>query len=497
VPHNGTAVVLTRSVLVLAALLVLAIVASPGASGADAADTAEAAQAPAASARAFAIRVSVPGQAGAVTGSVSAPGNQVTFGGGFAYPGNGSVVTSGALTGSATTATGDGEAAANAAAEVNGLSLFGGEITAAQVVARARATARGGQGSGDLGGSRVGGLVVLGQPVEAAPGQQIPLGDWGYAVVLAQSSAAGENGWRSFVSALEIHVSVDHGGLPAGSTIQVGFAEAAATAPPLPPPAPKPPAETTPAAPAPRPAPPARSTSPRKPPAPTGAAARQRRAAVVRPIPPDLEVKMRQGGCVFPVHGPSSFTNTFGAARAVVGWHHGEDIFAPMGAPVLAVTEGTVFSVGWNDIGGNRLWLRDTEGNEFYYAHLSAFSPLAVDGTQVEAGDVLGFVGNSGDAQTTPPHLHFEVHPVGLLSLGYDGVVDPNPFLLACQIVEDIRLVAGAAWTPPVAPQSRAPRPGAFLLSASDISTASSRPGSLTQALAAQAISLEDGGAGP
>jgi murein DD-endopeptidase MepM/ murein hydrolase activator NlpD len=486
VAHNGWAVALTRSVLVLATLLAAAIVASPGASGADAV---EAAQKPAASARAFAVRVSVPGGAGAVTGSVSAPGNQVTFGGGFAYPGNGSVVTSGALTGSATTSTGDADAAANAAAEVNGLSLFGGEITVAQVVARARATARAGQGSGDVGGSRVSGLVVLGQAVQPAPGQQIALGDWGYAVVLAQSAAAGENGWRSFVSALEIHVSVDHGGLPAGSTIQIGFAEAAATAPALPePPAPKPPTQTAPPAAPARPAPAKRPTAitKRKAPEPTGAAARQRRAALVRPIPPDLQVKIRQGGCVFPVHGPSSFTNTFGAARAVVGWHHGEDIFAPMGAPVLAVLEGAVFSIGWNDIGGNRLWLRDTDGNEFYYAHLSAFSPLAVDGTQVKAGDVLGFVGNSGDAQTTPPHLHFEVHPVGLLSLGYDGVVDPNPFLLGCRIVEDVRLVAGATWTPPVAPQSRAPRPGAFLLSATDISTTSASPGRLTEALAAQ-----------
>ena len=49
-----------------------------------------------------------------------------------------------------------------------------------------------------------------------------------------------------------------------------------------------------------------------------------------------------------------------------------------------------MFSVGWNDIGGWRLWLRDRAGNEFYYAHLSAYSPLAVNGRQVKAGDVLG-----------------------------------------------------------------------------------------------------------
>ena len=106
-------------------------------------------------------------------------------------------------------------------------------------------------------------------------------------------------------------------------------------------------------------------------------------------------------------------SSTRSAARAGVGWHHGEDIFAPLGAPLLAVADGTVFSVGWNDLGGYRLWLRDRQGNQFYYAHLSAFSPLARNGNEVHAGDVVGFVGNTGDAQSTPYHLHFEIHPVG------------------------------------------------------------------------------------
>ena len=136
---------------------------------------------------------------------------------------------------------------------------------------------------------------------------------------------------------------------------------------------------------------------------------------------------------MFPVYGPSSFVDTFGALRGDIstGWHHGDDIFAPLGAPLLAVASGTVFSVGWNKIGGNRLWLRDGQGNLFYYAHLSAFSPLAVNGSKVNAGDVVGFVGNTGDAQGTPFHLHFEIHPVGLLGLGYDGAVNPTSYLLA------------------------------------------------------------------
>ena len=132
-----------------------------------------------------------------------------------------------------------------------------------------------------------------------------------------------------------------------------------------------------------------------------------RPGSVFRPPPTDVSAPLSPAGYVFPVYGPSSFTDTFGAARAGVGWHHGEDIFAPLGAPLLAVADGTVFSVGWNDLGGYRLWLRDRQGNQFYYAHLSAFSPLAVDGNEVKAGAVIGFVGNTGDAQThaVPPAL--------------------------------------------------------------------------------------------
>jgi murein DD-endopeptidase MepM/ murein hydrolase activator NlpD len=80
---------------------------------------------------------------------------------------------------------------------------------------------------------------------------------------------------------------------------------------------------------------------------------------------------------------------------------------------VLAAADGTVFSVGWNKVGGWRLWLRDRAGNEFYYAHLSAYSPIAVDNAHVDAGDVLGFVGNTGDAAGGPTHVHFEIHPSG------------------------------------------------------------------------------------
>ena len=148
-----------------------------------------------------------------------------------------------------------------------------------------------------------------------------------------------------------------------------------------------------------------------------------------------------------------------------MSWHHGDDIFAPAGAPLVAVAAGTLFSVGWNDIGGKRLWLRDRQGNEFYYAHLSAFSPIALEGAQVMRGEVLGYVGTTGDAAGTPAHLHFEIHPVSMLGLGYDGAVNPTSYLESWRRLTERSAAAILA--------DAAPRPGAILLSVSDISTAS------------------------
>jgi hypothetical protein len=167
-------------------------------------------------------------------------------------------------------------------------------------------------------------------------------------------------------------------------------------------------------------------------------------------IPFGLQPPLTAGGYVFPVYGPHNFIDTFGAFRGDVpgNWHHGDDIFAPLGAPVLACADGTVFSIGWNNVGGNRLWLRDSQGNEFYYAHLSAYSPAAKDGNRVKAGEVVGFIGNTGDAEGTAYHLHFEIHPVAYLSLGYDGAVDPTPYLQAWQHQKDLYLAQVAGYLP-------------------------------------------------
>ena len=298
-----------------------------------------------------------------------------------------------------------------------------------------------------MGGSGFVGLTVLGEPVAApAANQRVALADWGYVLLLEQGSVATPR-YSGFVTALDVHLTRDHGGLPAGSEILVGRAEASAqVAAPAPPPKPRP--RGVPAT--------APDDLPLIPPA-------------YRTIP-KITPPLGQSGYIFPIWGPAGFSDTFGAKRTPT-WHHGDDIFAPYGAPALAVADGIVFSVGWNRVGGNRLWLVDAKGNEFYYAHFSAYAPVAVNGAKVKAGTVLGFVGNTGDARGTPFHLHFEIHPKGLLPLGYDGAVDPTSYLQSWKHLTDVSAFVGSSF-----------EPGAVLLQATDISSgnglepASARP---------------------
>jgi murein DD-endopeptidase MepM/ murein hydrolase activator NlpD len=478
-----------RVALALGLLVVLAAALSLGAA-------AEPAQSTGASARATAVRVTAPGQSGASTASVAAPPDAVAFGDGFAYPADGSIVRTGAVTASSSTVAG-ATATARASADATTVVLFNGEITADAVAARAKATATPKEGSGDFAGSTVTNLVALGTPVTAAPNGRFPLADWGYIVTLEQASVPGtpENGasHADSISALAVRLTADHGGLPAGSEILVGYTQATAEARE---PAPSAVTVTTPN--------PSKSPGPkviqpivRTPPAKAAPDPVRPTFGGHAPVktPPKVEVKLTPGRYVFPVYGSAGYGDTFGAPRADVSWHHGIDIFAPLGAPLLAVSDGIVYSVGWNDIGGNRLWLRDTRGNEYYYAHLSAFSPLAVNGAIVRAGDVLGFVGTTGDAEGTPPHLHFEIHPRQLLHMGYDGVVNAYPYLTAWQRVTDLRFPAFAnGFAPRVSAIGNVPQAGAILLHATDISTASGLdPGSLEAVMSDAAAGEGDG----
>jgi Peptidase family M23 len=159
------------------------------------------------------------------------------------------------------------------------------------------------------------------------------------------------------------------------------------------------------------------------------------------------------GSYVFPVDGRTDWGDSYGADRSDVpgGWHHGDDLFAPLGTPVVAVTDGVIFSVGWNRVGGWRLWLLDVNGNQYYYAHLSGYTAAGSNDRTVKEGQVLGFVGNTGDAVTTPSHLHFEVHPSSLLYLGYDGAVDPTTYLRTWSLAKNVVV------PPPVDLPSKAP----------------------------------------
>jgi murein DD-endopeptidase MepM/ murein hydrolase activator NlpD len=437
------------------------------------------ARTPGAAATAWGIKVSVPNQSGTATTSVVSPPNGAPAVEKFAYPSDGSVVAADSSTVSAVTEV-KGYASARAESVVTALSLFKGEITADAVTARASAGTGYSGAGGNVNGSGVNNLKVNGQAVSLTPGTttKVTLGDWGQltigSVAVDQSAPDGAKGYRGFTTEIDVHLTADHGGLPANSEIQVGYADAAAqTAPPAAPATTPTLTDTLPVTTAPDVA--------------TGDAPRDRpRRGGPQSSTGPLRVhpKLTAGHYVFPVYGPSAYIDTFGAARSDVSFHHGTDIFGQLGQPLVAVTDGTVFSVGWNKVGGNRLWLLDAQGNQFYYAHLSAFSTAAVNGARVKAGEVIGFMGRTGDAEGTPYHLHFEIHPVSFLYLGYDGAVDPTPYLDAWIRQKDLPFPVAAGWAPAIPGGPAAPEPGAILLGMTDISTADGLdPASLERAL--------------
>ncbi len=138
------------------------------------------------------------------------------------------------------------------------------------------------------------------------------------------------------------------------------------------------------------------------------------------------------GSLPFPVEGAAQrdIGSRFGVARdGGARQHHGVDIFAKKGTPVTAVVTGRV-RTGTGGIGGNHVWLSGgmlgVGGTRYYYAHLDSFA--IASGDTVKQGDVLGYVGNTGNARTTPPHLHFGIYS--------GGPVDPAPFLKPEPMIE-------------------------------------------------------------
>jgi murein DD-endopeptidase MepM/ murein hydrolase activator NlpD len=352
---------------------------------------ASSAQAPA---RASATATLLTGSLGAA-GRVSAEGDAQRRRPGIAILRRTVTIQDGEVSVASAWAGGDGGAQAVAAAR--SVSLLDGLVTAYGV----RRTATN-AGAGTTREGRVAGLRIDGRRIGTVTGARSYDVDGRGTLTVNQGGAALRLVLRRAVA-----------GLPAGTVI--GVAEVSATARDGADPA----ATPTPAA-TPRPT----ATPDRRSPAKRARAReRARLAAITR--------RLTSEGFAFPVYGDASVADDFGAARQI-GSHRGNDVFAAFGAPVLAVADGTVEKVGTLPISGNRLWLRTGDGDAFFYAHLSAFAPDAVNGRRVRAGTVLGFTGNTGDAEPTPPHVHFEIHPGGA------DAIDPHAILTTWQERHDV-----------------------------------------------------------
>ncbi len=403
-----------RSSTLVVALVTIALAALAVGFGASAADAPAAT--PEGRAAGFALQVRLPGLAAITHAPAISRGGSARAGGGFATqpdPSIASVIASDTSTNVVSDAT---AARGDATTRAAGITLLGGLVTATSITTQAAAGAVINAEAQSTLQSTVEGLVVAGQPIVAAPNLVVPIAGVGDLVVEEQVNAVrGPQAARTFAIALHLRVRQDYRGIPAGTEILVGYADAGAAVPD--------PTSVLPLDP---------NATPD-----SGAGASDQASAPINSGPYDTELtqdppgggfsanppidqmridQLLDGSYLFPVLGATvnDYSSDWGAPRADTGFHQGIDIFAASGTPILAINDGTVFRVGWNTIGGRRFWFADRYGNLFYFAHLAGFSPLATEGQTVKRGDVLGFVGNSGDAQGTPPHVHFEIHPGGL-----------------------------------------------------------------------------------
>jgi murein DD-endopeptidase MepM/ murein hydrolase activator NlpD len=139
---------------------------------------------------------------------------------------------------------------------------------------------------------------------------------------------------------------------------------------------------------------------------------------------------------VMPVVGvrPYDLSNSWGDPRdGGARKHKGIDIFAPKGTDIVAVTDGIISYIGDQPKGGHCLWLTTENGASFYYAHLDRWAAGLFEGMEVHTGDLLGYVGNTGNARTTPSHLHFGINE-------NDEMVNPYPILTKATVVKHARV---------------------------------------------------------
>jgi peptidoglycan LD-endopeptidase LytH len=149
-----------------------------------------------------------------------------------------------------------------------------------------------------------------------------------------------------------------------------------------------------------------------------------------------LFAPLQGAGLFMPVVGIQArdLYNSWGASRdGGRRRHKGIDIFAPKGTGVIAVADGIVSYIGEQPKGGLCLWLTTENGTSFYYAHLDRWAAGLFEGMEVRSGDLLGYVGNTGNAKTTPPHLHFGVND-------NDEMVNPYPILTKANPVKRARV---------------------------------------------------------
>jgi peptidoglycan LD-endopeptidase LytH len=114
--------------------------------------------------------------------------------------------------------------------------------------------------------------------------------------------------------------------------------------------------------------------------------------------------------------------DTWQAARGVGRRHEGQDIFARRGTPILSATNGYILKIGENSLGGQTVSVISKGGRIYYYAHMDSYAKGIAAGDFVTTRTVLGYVGTTGNAQGTPPHLHFGVYTT-------TGAINPLPLL--------------------------------------------------------------------
>lgn len=169
--------------------------------------------------------------------------------------------------------------------------------------------------------------------------------------------------------------------------------------------------------------------------APPAAAATPRVDAPVPTAVPPSSATDAPTGLLLPVQGilPSQLRDTFTDARSEGRVHDAIDIMADAGTPVLAVADGTVEKLFDSERGGLTIYQFEPSGRWcYYYAHLQRYADGLAEKQVIKRGEVIGYVGSTGNASADAPHLHFEVHVLGPEKQWWKGEsINPYPLFVA------------------------------------------------------------------